>query len=318
MGNPKPMTFSVNICSPYDRWKGINALGEAVKLADDLGFYAVQMGEHIFEPTQRPPEASVVWYDNFVLGAHLATITRRLRFVFNVVVIPYRPPIIMAKMIATLDIVSDGRLIIGIGVGSRQQEFEALKVPFQRRFSMTNEYVRAMQALWIQEEPSFQGKYISFPKMAFYPKCLQQPHVKLWSGGSGPKARERAAELADGWSPSSGRFAELAPGIPWVKGKARELGRDPEKLEFSYRLAVGVPDAWLEAVMRRSPAQQYTAPDNPHTPAEIIEAIHRYHQGGFNHLMITFAWKDPRDFMSKMEGFARDVMPEFAGKGASV
>ena len=144
------------------------------------------------------PPVSTVWYDGFVLGAHLAAMTRRIRMVFNVLVVPYRPAIVLAKLVSTLDVVSGGRLTLGVGAGWIKGEFKALNIPYAERGAITSETLRAMKVLWTEEHPSFEGRYTSFSNIAFEPKCLQQPHVKIWIGGSGAAPLQRAVELGDG------------------------------------------------------------------------------------------------------------------------
>lgn len=311
MTNPKPMTFSVNFSSPYDRWGGVAPMGEAAQLADELGFYGVQLGEHIVMPLERVPPGSVVWYDNFVLASYLATLTQRVKLILNVLVIPFRPPVQAAKMISTLDVVSGGRLIVGMGVGHLPLEFQALGVPFSKRGAITNEYVKAMKALWTQGTPEFHGDFVSFSNIAFLPKCVQRPHVRLWVGGVSQAALRRVVELGDGWAANGGKLEELAGKVRWIKEQVQRQGRKPGTLDFAFRLEIGAPDPWMQAVRRNSHPDQYFPIDSPTTPSEIIHAIHQHQEAGFNHLLITFAWRDPQEYMGKMELFAAEVMPAF-------
>ena len=286
-------------------------MGEAARLADQLGLYGVQLGEHIVMPLEHAPPNSVVWYDSFVLGSYLATVTREIRIILNVIVVPYRPPVQTAKMIATLDGVSNGRLTVGMGVGYMPAEFAALGAPFGKRGALTDEYVRAMKALWTEDAPSFKGEQVSFSDLAFLPKCVQQPHTPIWVGGVSRAALRRAAEFGDGWAANAGDLADLAVKIQSIKEQAWEMDRDPEALDFAYRLEIGPRDPWMESVRKGVHSQPFPT-ENPTTPAEIVDRIGQHRDAQFNHLLITFAWRDAHEFMDKMRWFAGEVMPGFS------
>ncbi|MBI3744001.1 MAG: TIGR03619 family F420-dependent LLM class oxidoreductase, partial [Chloroflexi bacterium] len=234
----KPVHFSVGLF-PYDRWGGIKPIADAAKHADDLGFYGLTFPEHIVMPV-RPdvPPVSVMWYDNFVLASHVATLTKRIRLIFNVMVIPYRNPVVAAKLISTLDQVSNGRLTVGVGAGWLRGEFRVLGVNAEERGPLTDEYLRAMKVLWTEANPEFRGKYVSFSRFAFEPKCVQKPHVRLWMGGSGKAPMRRVIEIGDGWAPMTGDLPDLKRDISLIKERAIAAGRDPEALDFSYSLVV--------------------------------------------------------------------------------
>ena len=137
----KPMTFSIGLF-PYERWEGVEPMGQVARLADDLGFFGVQIPDHVimtWRGEEKPP-VGVIWYDGFVLSSYLAALTKRVRFIFSVAVVPYRPPVQTAKLISTLDQVSQGRLIFGAGVGWLRGEFRTLGVPFHERGAITSEY----------------------------------------------------------------------------------------------------------------------------------------------------------------------------------
>ncbi len=309
--NVRPMRFSVGLF-PYDRWGGIGPLGEAARLADDLGFFAIQFPEHIIMPV-RPdrPEVSTVWYDNFVLGSHLATLTQRVRLMFHVMVVPYRRPVQTAKLVSTLDQVSGGRLILGVGIGWLRGEFRTLGVSFSQRAAMTDEYIRAMRVLWTEESPSFAGEYSSFANIRFEPKCLQKPHVPIWVGGSGAGPMRRVLEFGDGWAPMVGTLDEQARDIASIKDQLRTSGRDPEVFDFSYSISVGQPDPTQEAARSHVTGGAYTGREAPTSRDEAVETIGRYREAGFNHLSVGFQWETPAELMGKMEDFAAKVMPAF-------
>ena len=308
---PAAMEFSVPLF-PYDRWGSVDAIAEAAELADELGIHALQFPDHVFMPqVEGRPDVSVVWHDNFVLGAYLAARTARLRLIFNVLVIPYRPPILLAKAVSTLDTVSKGRLTLGVGAGWLKGEFKLLGVPFDRRGALTDEYLRAMKALWTQEQPSFEGSAVRFSRIAFEPRCVQRPHVPLWIGGTGPAPLRRALELGDGWSPMVGGLAELAPQVARMKRELAQRGRDPAAFRFNSSISFGEPDAVREAARRHaSHSEQRTESHAPSSPEAVAELIGRYREAGFTNLTLSFGWEKPADYLRKLEWIATKVLPQ--------
>ncbi len=309
----KPLGFSAPLF-PYDRWGGVQPMVRAVQRAEEMGFAAVQFPEHIVMPV-RPdvPPVSAVWYDNFVLASHMASLTKSIRLIFNVMVVPYRPPVQTAKLISTLDVVSGGRLTVGCGAGWLRGEFRVLGVPHAERGALTDEYLRAMKVLWTQDNPEFQGKYVSFSRLAFLPKCVQKPHVPLWIGGSGPRPRARVIELGDGWAPMVGELPDLKRDIATVKELAKAAGRDPERLDFSFSIAFGERDETSEKA--RTHASQGAAEQRPlaTTADAVIELAGRYRDAGFTHLALSFNWRTVADYERQLEWFAGKVMPAFKG-----
>jgi probable F420-dependent oxidoreductase len=307
----KPVSFSLKL-SPHERWGRIAAIAEVARLADEIGGVDFQMPDHIIMPVEPGVRApNPVLYDNFVLAAHLATLTRRMRFIFYVIVAPYRPPIQTAKLLATLDEVAGGRITCGFGVGWLRPEFEALGVPYGERGAITDEYLQAIKALWTEPSPRFQGTYVRFQDVLFEPKPVQKPHPPIWIGGSGPHAVRRVVELGDGWVPMTGTFVELSGGVARVKEAVRAAGRDPEALDFASHLAIGEPDAYRpHHTSDAAHARTDLDPPVPHAPEALLEAIARYRAAGFNHLSLRFNWQTPADLTRELAWLAERVFPQ--------
>ncbi len=283
-------------------------------LAEELGFYGVQFGEHLgvsLEAEAAPTGA--IWYDNFVIGAHLATLTKELRLIFSALVVPFRHPLLAAKLIATLDVVSRGRVIVNMAVGWNEREFEVLGIPFNRRGAITEEYIRAMKSLWTDERPEFHGRFVDIGDIDFSPKCVQKPHVPVWIAGDSPQALRRAAELGDGWCPNRGTPAEFAESIPWIKERALEVGRDPTRMAFGFSIGIGdLPEGGAAASGGR-----YFPAEPADTPDKVIALVQRYNAVGVHHLSLRFVWDTPRDFMRRMEWFVKEIMPAFNTNGTA-
>jgi probable F420-dependent oxidoreductase len=176
--------------------------------------------------------------------AFIAAKTSRIRLVLAVLVVPHRPAVLAAKMLSTLDVLSEGRLVIGIGAGWLKAEFDAVvTTPFAERGAVTDEYLEAFRALWTQEHARFDGRYTKFADLIFLPRPVQRPHPPIWVGGeSGPSLR-RAARFGDAWYPIGSNtrhlldtLPRLTTGIARLRRLVAEAGRDPAAVAVVYRV----------------------------------------------------------------------------------
>ena len=141
-------------------------------------------------------------HEQLTAVAFIAGKTSRLRLVTSVTVVPHRPAVLQAKMLATIDVLSKGRLVFGIGAGWMREEFEALGVPpLAERGAVTDEYLNAFRELWTKDDPSFEGRYVKFANIRFEPKPVQKPYPPIWVGGESGPALRRTARIGDGWYP---------------------------------------------------------------------------------------------------------------------
>ena len=236
---------------PLARPEELNALAGK---AEELGYDNILVSEHIVIPRridsvypnnesgEFPGGPSGEAMEQLTLLSFLAGRTSKIRLATGVMVVPYRSPLLAAKVLATLDVLSQGRLVVGIGAGWMREEFEALgSPPFEERGAVTDEYLRAFKELWTNDNPSFQGKYVSFDNISFLPKPVQKPYPPIWVGGESRPALRRAAEVADGWYPLATNstyplitLQQLADGIKRLASYARRFGRDPGEIEVIY------------------------------------------------------------------------------------
>jgi probable F420-dependent oxidoreductase len=201
------------------------------------GYPYSETGEFIANaPTER--------HELLTATSFVAAKTSRIRLVLAVLVVPHRPAVLAAKMLSTIDVLSEGRLVIGIGAGWLKPEFDAVvTTPFAERGAVTDEYLEVFRALWTEEHPRFDGRYTKFADLVFLPRPVQQPHPPIWVGGeSGPSLR-RAARFGDAWYPigSNNRHLldtvpRLAGGIARLRRFAAEAGRDPSRISVVYRV----------------------------------------------------------------------------------
>jgi probable F420-dependent oxidoreductase len=218
--------------------------------AERAGFDFLSVSDHLVVPanlqSRYPYAASGVFaaaehgycLDQLATMAFLSGCTERIRLLASVMVVPHRPAMLTAKMLATIDVLSNGRLILGAGAGWMKEEFALLGAPFAERGKVTDEYLAAFQELWTKDKPSYSGKHVSFSDVLFYPKPLQKPHPPIWIGGESPPALRRTIRFADVWYPGNNSQtmpldtpARLAAGIAHLKRACEAAGRDPATIE---------------------------------------------------------------------------------------
>jgi probable F420-dependent oxidoreductase len=282
---------------PYDRWGSWEELVEAVRDAEAAGLDAVALPDHVVMPT-RPdgPPPPVVWPDPLVLATHLAAHTHRIRLLFHALVIPYRHPVTTAKALATLDVLSGGRVTIVAGTGWLRREFAALGIDFDRRGETTDRALRLMLALWTAPEGRADAA-LGMPGIVFLPTGLQRPHIPLWIGGSGRRPLRRVLDVGDGWAPMTGTLATLAPTIAELRAAAVEAGRDPTSLAVAHTVRVGPPDP-VTASASRHAAADAREPDHVAAPKALPAFAEQAEAAGVTDLGIAFAWRNAEDWMS--------------------
>src|SRR5712672_3175172 len=184
-------------------------------------------------------------HEQLTAVAFVAGKTSRLRLVTSVTVVPHRPAVLLAKMLATIDVLSKGRLVFGIGAGWMKEEFEALGVPpFPERGAVTDEYLNACRELWTKDDPRFEGRYVKFANIFFEPKPVQKPYPPIWVGGESGPALRRTARLGNAWYPIGTNpshpldsLARYRAGIARLRKAVADAGRDPASVGLVYRVA---------------------------------------------------------------------------------
>src|SRR5438477_5936154 len=185
-------------------------------------------------------------HEQLTAVAFVAGKTSRLRLVTSVTVVPHRPAVLQAKMLATIDVLSEGRLTFGIGAGWMKEEFQALGVPpFPERGAVTAEYLDAFRELWTKDDPRFEGRHVKFANILFEPKPVQKPHPPIWVGGESGPALRRTARIGDAWYPIGTNPQNPLDSLPRFKTQAARLykmvaeaGRDPKAVGLSLRVTV--------------------------------------------------------------------------------
>jgi probable F420-dependent oxidoreductase len=192
----------------------LDPLTELCTGAEALGYDYATFSDHVVIPTDISspyPYSATGEFTNAGTGerneqlielAFVAARTSKLRLVTSVMVIPHRPAVLAAKQLATIDVLSGGRVTLGIGAGWMKEEFEALGTPpFEQRGKVTDEYIAAFRELWTRDKPSFSGEFVAFDKISFAPKPAQQGGIPIWVGGESGPALRRTAKIGDAWYP---------------------------------------------------------------------------------------------------------------------
>ena len=224
----------------------LDAMGAYLRRAEDLGFESAVTIDHLL---LTPPAYACTWLEAMTTLAALAGVTRTIKLGTMVLVLPLRNPVYFAKEWATLDVLSGGRTILGLGVGWHEEEFALMGVPYRERGPRTSEAIEALKALWAGDNVTFQGKYYRFRDLTVDPKPVQLPHPPIWiGGGTQPSEKvygqtvpditpvlKRIARYADTWVPHSSSTPEQVKG-DWVRVQqfAREFGRDPGRIGRVY------------------------------------------------------------------------------------
>ena len=215
-------------------------------LAEDLGYRSLWTFQRLVYPADPPLWAPVyaAVHDPIVTLSCLAGVTSRVRLGVAVVNVPFYAPVVLAKQLTTLDVLSGGRLVAGLGLGWSREEFAAVGVPYERRGARGEEFLRCLDAIWRDDVVEFDGEFYSVPRCRIDPKPVQRPRPRVVLGGSAPRALERAGRLADGWVAGSVMdFDTISAAISTVRAAAEAAGRDASGFDFVVRGVTRVRDA---------------------------------------------------------------------------
>ena len=309
------VTFGTSLPSRGEM-AGPEQLRNVAQRAEALGYDHVWVSDHIIlpkkvdsfypyaedgVPTFKPDEP---YYEPLSALNFIAGCTQRVRLGTHVLIIPYRNPVLTAKILSTLDVLSGGRVILGAGVGWMEEEFQAMGLDtYKDRGAVTDEYLQVYKELWTKEDASFDGKYYQISDTGFEPKPVQKPHPPVWIGGhSGPAVR-RAAKYGDGWMPIGLRPPailepeELAGKIARLRKLTVEAGRaeDAVALTFStgvvFNDAAGSSRAWMQG-----------------NPDQIASDLRQYQDLGVSNFIVNFQGGTVPELQENMERFSREVI----------
>jgi probable F420-dependent oxidoreductase len=279
-----------------------------------LGFYCLTVADHVIVPRDiSVPYPYTIDGKYPGTGYHLETLTtmgflagatKRIRFATSVMIAPYRNPIITAKMLSSLDVLSNGRVIVGLGVGWMKEEFDNLQAPpYQDRGKVTDEYIKAFRELWTSDSPSFSGKYCSFSNVVFLPKPVQKPTIPIWIGGHSKQALRRAGQLGDGWHPIGGvptiplEPNDVKKDIETLAVHARKAGRDPKTIRVALKGSLFDKEKKIEGRRRRFMG----------SAEEIASDIRDYRAAGVDTMIFDVRRPSATETLERMDWMTKDV-----------
>jgi probable F420-dependent oxidoreductase len=291
--------------------------------AEELGYEYLTVSDHIVVPTEIDSSypysetgdfpwsegGDVECMEQFTLLSWLAGITSKIRLLTSVTVVPHRNPLFMAKSLATLDQLTDGRITFGCGAGWMREEFEALGLPpFEARGQVTNEYIAAIKAVWTERRPVYDGDFVKFDKIGMDPKPVQDPHPPIWIGGESAPAMRRTVALGDVWYPfgSNPKFRmdtleTYKTRVARLHSLAEEAGRDPASIGLAYNCAFhsAVEQTHIDGgrLICTGSAQQRA------------EDINAFAQAGTTSMIMNLVANDLNEMLDRMEEFATGVVP---------
>lgn len=270
------------------------------------------------------PETEPILFESLITLAYVAAVTRRIRIGTSVLCIPYRQPIVAAKQIAALDVLSDGRLILGIGVGgtrrTNNQDFEILGIPRTEKYERTRDYLAAMRTIWTEPYPSHSGPFVSFPQTELNPKPVQDP-LPIWMGGRGPKALEMAAELATGWLPTWLDVKGYLELLPQLEANLASRSRSLEGFTIAKECYACIADTDAEAQQMSRPTMEtfssgftVTGLDAAQaasligSPSTIRARIEEFLDIGVGYFEMKFIYRTMDELLDQLGLFAREVI----------
>jgi probable F420-dependent oxidoreductase len=306
------------------------------ELADELGYDSAWGNDHITAPSYvrehyaEPPR----FYEPLIVFAAAARVTSRIRLGTGVLVLPAREPVLLAKQLATLDQLSHGRVIAGVGVGAYREEFELANprlAAVANRGRLLDESIEALRLLLSGERTTFDGEYHAFRELELHPVPVQDP-LPIYIGGNSPHAIERAARCGQGWLPGALPHDRLRSGCAELRRRAEELGRAPSAISIAPQYICCIGKSREEALtrFRASPlyvhlqtlsgstlrGQPLEAVENANligSPAQIVEQIHELQEAGVDELAaMSFISDTASDMARDMTWFKEEVMADFA------
>ena len=273
--------------------------------AEQLGYDSAWVSDHVVVPRENIKNFGETIFDPLVTLGVAAGATSRIKLGTTVLIVPYRNAVVTAKMVSSLDALSGGRVVLGVGAGWVAAESAMLGVPFKERGAMTDEHLRAMQELWTSATPSFRGRYTQFDDLVFEPKPAQKPHPPIWVGGHTTAALRRTVRFGAAWHPINRPVDELRAGRAELARLAREQGKPAPALTLRN-------DVRILRAGQSAPPSAHAGRVLAGEPPALVEQIRELAECGVEHLVLEFLAADGRELDAQMALFAERVRPRLA------
>ena len=289
------MYFGITLPN-FGKYADKNEILKIAASAEELGFESLWVSDHVVIPDSHQGFGDV-FYDPLITLTYVAANTRNISLGTSVIILPYRNPVVLAKMISTLDMLSEGRVILGVGAGWMQKEFEALGIPFNQRGEITDEYLAILKVLWTEDNPRFKGKYLEFSDIRFLPKPYKTPYPPIWVGGGSNKAIERAVTYGEGWHSVGLTPEKLKEKLKYVQELLEKHNKDNFVISLRRNLEINNDKNISDDDTLRGPIEK------------IVEGIKQYKELGVNHLVLHFLSGTSEGVLNTMKTFSEEIRP---------
>ena len=293
----------------YRQVASTEAITRLGKEAEAMGYDSVWVTDLIMLPQDYVERFGPMFYESLTVLAFVAGITSSIRLGSSVIVVPYRNPIHLAKVVSSIDSLSHGRLMLGVGVGGAQSEFKQLGAPWEDRGDRTDEAIQIMKELWTNDDPSIHSKNYQVSDIQFYPKPVQKPHLPIWIGGSSRRALRRTVEFGDVWHPVRPNPDLLAERKSQLWRLAERAGRDPQEIGIAVREPVKIvsdPSLYSDELSLLG------------TMDKVVNNIAGFRDAGVGYVVLDTFYGIPElhgetvdSVLATMERFAAEVIPQF-------
>jgi len=257
-------------------------------VSDHIIFPRVRTGD--YPSGTFPFESDLAYMEPVAMLAAAAVLTERARLGCSVFILGHRHPVVMAKMLSTIDVLSNGRLVCGVGVGWWEEELSILGVPFKQRGRQADEMLQVFKTLWTDERPHFEGQFYSFDDVGFYPKPIQKPHPPIVVGGDSPGAFKRTVTLADGWQATAKTPEQAAEALGRLRAAADAAGRPFDTIDLSVRVN-------LKGTSLKDSRQ------------EIVDRLCGYKPLGFREIVLDFRRDTLDEMLSDLDVVTGEIRP---------
>ncbi|NSX00579.1 TIGR03619 family F420-dependent LLM class oxidoreductase [bacterium] len=270
--------------------------------AEELGFKSVWASDHIVIPKEWKGRFSDIFPDPFIILTAISQNTKKIKIGTSAIILPYRNPIIVAKMCSTLDHFCDGRLTCTVAPGWMKEEFDILNISYDGRIDKTVEYIKVLKSLWEDDPTDFKGNFYSFNDVSFQPKPIQK-HLPVWMGGNHEKAIQRSIDYADGWQPIWFSSDELEIKMKYLKQYAEEKERNLDNFSISLRNRIRIT--------------QKSDKNSEHPPTaligeknEVYDKILSYRRLDIKEVVLDFITPDKEEIIETLEILGNELIPE--------
>ena len=283
----------------WEQQCGAPEMRRIAEVCDRAGYFYLAVSDHVAVPRSVAARMSTTWYDTVATLGWCAAITEKIRLMSYVAVLPYRHPLASAKAYATLDALSGGRVILGVGTGHVREEFEALGVEFRRRGRLLDEAIDAITGAFMEEYPVHDGAAFRYAEVGQRPRPVQAPRPPIWVGGSSEAAIRRAAERGDGWLPQG-------PPVMGMDGAIELLRSHRRATHGDVPIDIGMNGPWLYVGRADWELPEGSIQGSPDELAEPLRAARAL---GVNHLGIRCRARSVAEQCDQLEAFMADVAP---------